>query len=566
MPHPYNQVDHFVSDVSFRMGNIVTVTRQLGYDSPDVTADANTSIPGTMSVDFALYQYPQNSINHPGALGVSYFDDFYNTLHFLPNTIDFGNIVSDKIETVRILNAFLRPSVIESVTLPLDDNLVVTQPETTPFSIPPLGEVEYTVQTTSEGAPSFKDNIVFQVDSISYVIPILGKRVVLFPHAPNWGRGVQESIIWKTDIVTSFRGNEQRIQLRSKPRQELSFSVTIQGNELHTFRNLMMGWQNREYAIPLWHDQSRLSDSAIAGQITVNLDTLNRDFADNTLGLIFNKYNEYEVIEITTVSEGSLLLGKSLAKDWSLGTKVYPLRSGRLPDSVNGSAPVTGAMVANLNWMITPVLNTVTIPLINPEIVHHGQEFFPLRHNWARELPVSHEYKSEIFDPLIGPWDEQQNIDYPSFQTTYKLSLLDKQSLSQIKALLGRLSGRLKTVLLPSLTKDFELVGDIVITATSFTVKHQGFSAYDLSKINKAIYIKFSDGTFHLSDIVSVNELDEETEVIQIAEPFEVNRSVDEVTTIQLVRLGRSVSDGFTINHLSDTVSEVDISMLSVNE
>ena len=48
---------------------------------------------------------------------------------------------------------------------------------------------------------------------------------------PDWTNGITETLEWKTDILQSYSGAEQRIARRLSPRRTFEFTILINGNE-----------------------------------------------------------------------------------------------------------------------------------------------------------------------------------------------------------------------------------------------------------------------------------------------------------------------------------------------
>lgn len=78
--------------------------------------------------------------------------------------------------------------------------------------------------------------------------------------------GFLERWEWKTDILTSYNGSEQRISLRERPRivQNVSFSSMDQERRRAVFSMLMTNIQN-VFTTPLWAYNSKLTQSSLSG-------------------------------------------------------------------------------------------------------------------------------------------------------------------------------------------------------------------------------------------------------------------------------------------------------------
>ena len=83
---------------------------------------------------------------------------------------------------------------------------------------------------------------------------------------PNWKTPVQVTVSYRTDIVTSRSGKEQRRALRASPRRSLSFGVTVAGDDRREFVTLL----TRQQAAPLTiADPTR--DVMLAGRLGASI-------------------------------------------------------------------------------------------------------------------------------------------------------------------------------------------------------------------------------------------------------------------------------------------------------
>src|SRR5690606_12666232 len=127
---------------------------------------------------------------------------------------------------------------------------------------------------------------------------VTGRRIIVWPFPPHWSTPSVESLDCRTDIITSYDGSEQRVALRSKPRRAFEYSSTLVKSDSAIASNLLFGWHNRNFAVPLWTDKSILTSPAAAGDEELQLSTVNRGFFNGGLLLLMNSTTDFEAIEI----------------------------------------------------------------------------------------------------------------------------------------------------------------------------------------------------------------------------------------------------------------------------
>ncbi len=105
--------------------------------------------------------------------------------------------------------------------------------------------------------------------------------------------GFTERWEWKTDILTSYNGAEQRISVRERPRivQKVSFSAMDQEQRRSIFSLLMTNIEN-VFTTPLWAYNSRLTQGSSSGTSRVYFDPAACPISDGGLIVFINPHTE----------------------------------------------------------------------------------------------------------------------------------------------------------------------------------------------------------------------------------------------------------------------------------
>lgn len=72
---------------------------------------------------------------------------------------------------------------------------------------------------------------------------------MLWIYPPDWSAPINERLQWRTDVLTSYNGAEQRIALRQTPIRSLKFNFLIDGDI-----------QRRDLEVKLWANGAKLWD------------------------------------------------------------------------------------------------------------------------------------------------------------------------------------------------------------------------------------------------------------------------------------------------------------------
>ncbi|MBN0084789.1 hypothetical protein JTL67_35465, partial [Pseudomonas aeruginosa] len=94
---------------------------------------------------------------------------------------------------------------------------------------------------------------------------ITGNRITAWTLVPDWADGVQESLEWLTELLTSTSGVEQRRSLRLSPRRSFEAEFYAEGRERVLLDLSLAGWGGRIWALPVWPDIQLLASVTAAG-------------------------------------------------------------------------------------------------------------------------------------------------------------------------------------------------------------------------------------------------------------------------------------------------------------
>jgi len=123
-------------------------------------------------------------------------------------------------------------------------------------------------------------------------------------------------------------------------------------SEVGVVQSLLYRGHRKRWGVPLWTDWVPLLEPVGAGSVTIPataIDLAGRRFADaETEGRIalIRDVSENEMLRATVELDGSISLSEPTTQLWPVGTQVYPVRIGRISDSI--SVPRPGTTVADV--------------------------------------------------------------------------------------------------------------------------------------------------------------------------------------------------------------------------
>lgn len=286
-----------------------------------------------------------------------------------------------------------------------------------------------------------------------------GVPALFLPHMPNWRVPVEREFAYKTEIFTSFEGDEQRRALRSTPRREINYTVTLTGDARKDFFNRMSGYQRNLLLIadPILSVRIQGAMPGLASEVMVeSVPYWMQD--EGRVALEYRGRVEYR--RITALVGQQLSFDSVTATSWPEGTRVRPVYPARLLNGLNNRVPTSITSEAMLNFSVEP-LYPIALPDVAPQEVYGGLEVFLRKPNWATALSVEIEAVLEQLDfdrgarTVIAPTEFSPRMQ--------KMTYLSRNmaEADEIEAFFHRMKGRRGTFYMPSGTKDFVLAEDI---------------------------------------------------------------------------------------------------------
>jgi hypothetical protein len=258
-----------------------------------------------------------------------------NHIHILPRLRELGSVVSAHQFEVEVWNAFMRTSqTLDEITVEGPAGITVIDHLGQPAHYPASDSQVYTVEVSAEGDPQI-DNLITWVfvgiDSTGSTVTVLGFRLIPFPFPPNMALPITETFGYQTDIVRSFAGDEQRIQLRVVPVGTISYSLYLsEVRDAQMLNAIIFGNQPRAFGVGRWQFRTPLATAAAADDLSIYCTTDDIPFIAGGLVMLWTSPYEWEVQTIASVESDHLVLTSGLRSAWAAGTAVLPAVIARM--------------------------------------------------------------------------------------------------------------------------------------------------------------------------------------------------------------------------------------------
>lgn len=307
------------------------------------------------------------------------------------------------------------------------------------------------------------------------MVEIADAELPVFPFRVNWRGGIAERLEWATNVHAGVTGNEQRQAIRLTPRREFEVTITLWGEERQFFDLWLHRMAGGECLVPLWHDSVRATAEAVQGDSEVRVDTRGLEWEIGSYGLLRGLTSlSNEVIEIAGVEDDRLLLAAPIAGNWPKGTRVEPLRRGRMAD--NTKPRIVTDRVWECQTLIELTREQPYDDTMTGFDVYAGHLVFHKPPNRAASLDTEFAWDFNEIDNITGRRYRKTDSDRAFTRQKHEWLLHGRSAKAEFRRFLYYMRGRQRTIWLPTYSDDLTLSRDAGAAATSIYVKAIGFA------------------------------------------------------------------------------------------
>jgi hypothetical protein len=235
-------------------------------------------------------------------------------------------------------------------------------------------------------------------------MPDANGQPTLWPFAP--AQEITEVLEWRTDVLQA-RAGEQRIALRSRPREIVTFRHRLDALGMARAAELARAGFAGDWLVPLWHMAVQPDADLAQGAAEVLMDTVVSDFRAGGLAAIAVDGGDAALAEIAAIQADRLILAEPLGTQLAAPTvaarrtTVVPVRAGVLTSAVEIARRRQGDGTVTASFLLrdAPDLAAPTLPTYLGRPVQTDPSLVrgPLSANLRRAV----EYVDNGFGPMM---------------------------------------------------------------------------------------------------------------------------------------------------------------------
>lgn len=518
---------------------------------PLVTPEVSATVYGPLTDNLPI---SEPEYNFPSWRGISFLDDYYNRIHIRPSNVNVGNLVSEQQFAIEVWNGFFNNRYLQNIQVQNGGGISLVG------AVPPatwaaLETKTYQLTVTTDGPPDI--NAIFRFDwdgtADDANLTVLGSRIVALPYI--FEAPAKEVLEWKTDVLTTNDGSEQRVRLRKKPRQSFNVTYPIPYREMARAENLVYGWLTRRWAVAIWSEAQQVG-TLLAGTTVINIDTTASDYRDGALIMIWESNRKSATADVGIVSAGTLTLNRPLAETFN-NPWIVPVRLGRIVGNVsratsgyNGSLEMTYEFSDNID-LDPPAAPTQFLgyDVYFDEALKNGEA---LTDSLQARVDVV-DYGTAAGASFYSPWT------YTRIGRPYKFLLQGLQDIWNFRKFLHRRAGRLRPFWVPTFENNMRIAqtGELTQSIEVYADDYREFAPE-----RTHIGILLDDGTWLLRTINAATASGTDTAVIGLDAPININ--ADRIRQISFLGLKRLDADRVELQWNSNRVLECTVRMMEI--
>lgn len=533
------------------------------------------AVPPTGSFDWNfVFESEDLEVAFAGQRMKLFFDDWYFRIHFLPVTLAFGTFSSQTVRSVNAWNAYPLDQNLSAVSLvDSDDSGVFYSAPAVPYTFGPFEVRPVTFTALQRGVDAISEVATFTFDTIgARELIITGFRLpppesVLWPYKPNWAQPWSVEREWKTDIITSRDGTEQRRAVRVYPRRRHSFANVVRPQQLRDFRKLISRRIKGTFVLPDYTTKV-LTTAPAAASATAFVSAAPFWFEADKY-VVFEHGEQRLQRLIRSVDGLEITFWEADTLTWPEGARVYPGLVCELDDE-NRYGMLTSEVASMTTTLAVVPGSEPREPYGVAEEVFDGREVRTFRHNWSGALDSVFIRPSELVDFGYGVRSRFFPEKSPRERLQVQMVLRGETAVSELRKFIGRMAGRQGefyfTQERSDLTAQFDLIGN-VDTQYLRTAGSEDFVTYRDDPTKRAIEVELTDGTIIRRVIESIEFVDDmlgQSTQFNLRGQWPRTILTEEIVRISFMSLYRLSSDSYDEQWETNGVCRVQLQIETV--
>ncbi|AFJ02015.1 hypothetical protein Q7C_846 [Methylophaga frappieri] len=389
----------------------------------------------------------------------------------------------------------------------------------------------------------------------------------VFPFAPDWSDPVQESFAYKTNVLRSRDMTGQWRGLRSKPREQLNYTILLGADDAASFDYRFGRLQPYTWMLPQWSRRRFLASAATIGTNTLLLDGPVSYLAragDEYILMLGDVEPEVVAIESISGDRLTLTLTSALDSSWPSRAKVYPAWRAQVAGEMEAEWISSHVMRCPVSFRRLVDNRAPEASSLTADETLNSLEVLVRPVDWSKPINVTYDWVPDYIDAEVGPFEsvvrglisrrlrKGEVLCESRDEVDWWLAFLDRRSGQRVPFMMPTWLGDLQLQQPLSAGIDFEVAGtDLgMFSPSSGTYTHLMIRKKNGSVAFFEVSTIAADFGLGVSTVTTVEDWDESYG------PWECSQ-------ISFVTVCHLASDGFTVSWITDEVARINLAVMT---
>lgn len=504
------------------------------------------------------------TLTYTSAVQFSFADDFYNRVWAIPSILDFGVITSTSEYGLTLWNANLHPVSLSSSVVVGDSSFGVTS---APANIATLDTSEVELTVNKDGDPMLNAEVIFTFADEIVRVPASGIRTKVWPFLADWSSEVTVNYAYRSEVITSRNGTEQRRALRDQPRMELGFTSLVDDYDFRNFVADMSSWHGKPTVVPDWSRYVDVSRKHFADESVLNLKYHDTWLQSGALVCISwgDPSESHSVVrKIISVTGSSVALSAEIGEDVPTDARIMPAYVGRIEAKTTATQYSERTSLVKVKLMVEPGYENLPSAANNP-LTHDGRELFVMEPDWSKPLSLSFETTVETLDYGVGRVSHYLPVAYSDRITTLTYMAAGRDDADVIRDTFRRHSGQQGEFFMPTFTEDLRLKSTLLSGQSKMRVSGVApLKAYLGSPVYRNIIVFYNDGSYEPYEVIAVEAVSDshgEDTTFDLRPVPSRSLIQSEIRMICWLPLTRFASDEIAVQWVTDQIANIGLTV-----
>jgi hypothetical protein len=390
--------------------------------------------------------------------------------------------------------------------------------------------------------------------------------LAVFPFGPDWTEPVEESFAYKTNVLRSRDMTGQWRGLRSKPREQVSYTALLGEDEAASFDYRFGRLQPYTWMVPQWARRRFLAANANAGTNTLVLDgTVSYHAREGDEYILMLDDAEPEVVTVDSISVDrlTLTLTDTLNNNWPSRTKVYPAWRAQVAGELEAEWISSDVMRSPVSFRRLVDSRAPEASSLTAEASLNSLEVLIRPVDWSQPINVTYDWTPDFIDAEVGPFESVVRGLISRRMRKGEVLCESRDDVDWWLAFLARRRGQQVPFIMPTWLGDLQLQNPV--SAFDFEV-----SGTDLGRFAPAagiythLMVRKKDGNLAFFEVAAISaDFGLGVSIVTTVEPWDESYGPWECSQVSFVTVCHLASDGFTVSWITDEVARINLAVMA---